>query len=312
FVYYVVTTDGDDFRSPNAFRVPKKSTLITLADVRRYFPLPGAYHFRFKVKVKENPWTVSSSSSHQEGGLEGCPFVWLDVLEEDHPLPLCDHRIYIKATRLSWYSSDCLPPKHTSSVGGEINPSMLGGRGRIDGSSQDQRATVASTSAGRGVGEGSKGLNNLDPNTGGFPSQHLSRKHNADASSAYQTSSSSSSANPSSSSSTATASASNSHNLIMTGPEAGLISSSTSSSRHDSPPSHLGRGGGGGVGAAGVYVQPGMNHTSGSSSYTSGSDGVDMLLFGEDMPSSSSSSANKGSSNGSSSTKLENNIDLIF
>lgn len=47
FVYYVVTTDGDDFQAPNAFRVPKKNSLVTLADVRRYFPLPGTYHFRY-------------------------------------------------------------------------------------------------------------------------------------------------------------------------------------------------------------------------------------------------------------------------
>lgn len=161
--------------------------------------------------------------------------------------------------------------------------------------------------------EGSRGLNNFEPDTGGFHSNHLPRKTNnyPDASSSpYQTSSS---RNPSSSSSTSTttttsaASASggasssthSTHNLIMEGGEAGLLSSSTSSSssfRQDSPPSHLGRAAGGG-GGAGVYVQPGgVNHTSSSTSYTSASDGVDMLLFGEDVP--SSSSTNKGSSNG--------------
>ncbi|CBZ51424.1 conserved hypothetical protein [Neospora caninum Liverpool] len=100
FIYYVITTDGDDLRCPNAFRIPKKPTHITLSDVRRHFPLPGTYHFRFRVKVKEHPWPPADLASAQQ------PFVWLDVLDDDQPLPLCDHRIYVKATRLSWHSGD--------------------------------------------------------------------------------------------------------------------------------------------------------------------------------------------------------------
>ncbi|PFH32251.1 hypothetical protein BESB_021920 [Besnoitia besnoiti] len=116
FVYYVVTSDGDDLKCPNAFRVPKKSSLITLGDVRRYFPLPGTYHFRFRVKVKENPWPLADSSPPQQ------PFVWLDVTGDDQPLPLCDHRIYVKATRLSWRSGG------TESLGGFLDGSRAAGR----------------------------------------------------------------------------------------------------------------------------------------------------------------------------------------
>ncbi|ESS28495.1 hypothetical protein TGDOM2_220090 [Toxoplasma gondii GAB2-2007-GAL-DOM2] len=128
FIYYVIANDGDDLRCPNAFRIPKKTTYITLSDVRRHFPLPGTYHFRFKVKVKENPWPATDSSSAQQ------PFVWLDVLDDDQPLPLYDHRIYVKATRLSWHAED------VASLGKSLRGFRTSGCGSDKGASRQSLA----------------------------------------------------------------------------------------------------------------------------------------------------------------------------
>ena len=51
-IQYCIPADGDDFRSPNVFLLSKPAQSVTVGDIRRAFPLPGAYVFRFKRKFQ--------------------------------------------------------------------------------------------------------------------------------------------------------------------------------------------------------------------------------------------------------------------
>lgn len=51
------------------------------------FPLEGDYHFRFKYKLNNT-------------------IVWIDLNSDDDKLPIFNGRIFIKATRISWTSSN--------------------------------------------------------------------------------------------------------------------------------------------------------------------------------------------------------------
>jgi len=85
-VLYHIPGDGDDADTPNAYPILKPSGAPTVREVRAKFPLPGTYHFRFKMK-----WGESSSSA-----------VWMDVTNEDAQVPLWDGKIIAKVTRISW------------------------------------------------------------------------------------------------------------------------------------------------------------------------------------------------------------------
>ncbi|CAD7957853.1 unnamed protein product [Amoebophrya sp. A120] len=86
-IYYHVPTDQDEAQFPNAFPLPKPSSEIRLRDVREKFPLPGVYHFRFKLK-----WSDNTS-------------VWMDVTNEDSVVPKFDEKIICKVLRVSWSGS---------------------------------------------------------------------------------------------------------------------------------------------------------------------------------------------------------------
>lgn len=48
---YFIPSDGDDADHPNVFQLPSDvvgSGSVRFGDVKRNFPLPGQYHFRFK------------------------------------------------------------------------------------------------------------------------------------------------------------------------------------------------------------------------------------------------------------------------
>eukprot|EP00392_Amoebophrya_sp_AT5.2_P012679 g12786.t1 len=91
-VYYHVPTDQDEQQFPNAFPLPKSALEIRLRDIRdklvlppgptidirEKFPLPGSYHFRFKLK-----WSDSQT-------------VWMDVTNEDSVVPSYDDKIICK------------------------------------------------------------------------------------------------------------------------------------------------------------------------------------------------------------------------
>eukprot|EP01071_Lankesteria_metandrocarpae_P000870 Lankesteria_metandrocarpae@DN1121_c0_g1_i1.p1 len=78
---YCVANDHDDFDNPNAFTISKRTEDITLRDVKSQFPLPGRYHFRFKMKFDTD-------------------FVWIDVTNDDVYVPSYHSKIFIKALRL--------------------------------------------------------------------------------------------------------------------------------------------------------------------------------------------------------------------
>ncbi|TYZ60209.1 hypothetical protein PybrP1_008257 [[Pythium] brassicae (nom. inval.)] len=86
--YYIQGEDGEDRSHPNAFRVPLPNAAadITLADVRRHFPLPAAaFHFRFRVNAK---------------AASGANFFWLDVTAPTLKVPLVNGRVICKLLRL--------------------------------------------------------------------------------------------------------------------------------------------------------------------------------------------------------------------
>eukprot|EP01066_Platyproteum_vivax_P006930 Platyproteum_vivax@DN2580_c0_g1_i1.p1 len=83
-VYYIVPSDYDDMEHPNAFPIQKPQEEIKLKDIRAKFPLPGKYHFRFKLRYDNS-------------------FVWIDVTNDDSSVPIFQQRIVAKVLRLSWH-----------------------------------------------------------------------------------------------------------------------------------------------------------------------------------------------------------------
>lgn len=87
-IRYFIPADGDDAAHPNIFHLPPSvRNPPTLRDVRQSFPLPGAYHFRFKKRL----------DGRGGGGL--C--VWMDVTEDASEVPMCDGVVLAKVSRLS-------------------------------------------------------------------------------------------------------------------------------------------------------------------------------------------------------------------
>lgn len=82
-IYYFIPGDSDDIDHPNAFPVMKSGNAVKLRDIRAKFPLPGTYHFRFKMK-----W--------------GSDFVWMDVTNEESAVPVFEDKVFAKVLRVSW------------------------------------------------------------------------------------------------------------------------------------------------------------------------------------------------------------------
>ncbi|CAE7240699.1 unnamed protein product [Symbiodinium sp. CCMP2592] len=87
-VFYHVPGDGDEAEMPNAFPVLKADGHILLQDIRSKFPLPGTYHFRFKMRWGPDPAHVA----------------WMDVTNEAAQVPMFDGRVVAKVTRVCWES----------------------------------------------------------------------------------------------------------------------------------------------------------------------------------------------------------------
>eukprot|EP00811_Abedinium_folium_P004607 NODE_14241_length_1120_cov_2.926485.p1 GENE.NODE_14241_length_1120_cov_2.926485~~NODE_14241_length_1120_cov_2.926485.p1 ORF type:complete len:139 (+),score=21.83 NODE_14241_length_1120_cov_2.926485:116-532(+) len=82
-VYYWLPGDNDEAEHPNTFTMPVAGgTTAKLRDVRAHFPLPGLYHFRFKMR-----WESA--------------FVWMDVTNEDSNVPLWEDKIITKVLRVN-------------------------------------------------------------------------------------------------------------------------------------------------------------------------------------------------------------------
>eukprot|EP00929_Paragymnodinium_shiwhaense_P096923 TRINITY_DN5866_c0_g1_i1.p1 TRINITY_DN5866_c0_g1~~TRINITY_DN5866_c0_g1_i1.p1 ORF type:complete len:174 (+),score=43.26 TRINITY_DN5866_c0_g1_i1:177-698(+) len=82
-VYYWLPGDNDESEHPNVFHMQSVDKAVKLRDIRSKFPLPGSYHFRFKMKWEQNA-------------------VWMDVTNEDSSVPLFDDKIFAKVLRVTW------------------------------------------------------------------------------------------------------------------------------------------------------------------------------------------------------------------
>jgi len=87
-VFYYVPEDGDEEDHPNFFTIGRAANKVRLGDVKKAFPLPGGYHFRFKKTFKST-------------------FVWLDVLDDYDVVPRFDGQIVAKVSRLSAPRGSC-------------------------------------------------------------------------------------------------------------------------------------------------------------------------------------------------------------
>jgi len=86
-IYYHVPSDHDDMIIPNAFAMalPEGSRELKLKQLRKSFPLPGTYHFRFKMK-----WEGDGKC------------VWMDITNGESVIPKYEDNIVAKVLRLSW------------------------------------------------------------------------------------------------------------------------------------------------------------------------------------------------------------------
>jgi len=96
-VHYFIPNDDDDVKQLNAFRISKSVESLRLRDVRSEFPLPGRYHFRFKLK--------------HDGA-----FVWIDVTNENSAVPQYEGKITCKVLRISWDDTDSPSRPQTTSA----------------------------------------------------------------------------------------------------------------------------------------------------------------------------------------------------
>mmetsp|Transcript_56610 Transcript_56610/g.104788 ORF Transcript_56610/g.104788 Transcript_56610/m.104788 type:complete len:153 (-) Transcript_56610:196-654(-) len=83
FVYYWLPGDNDEAEHPNAFSVARSGAGVKLGEIKASFPLPGSYHFRFKMRLDSGP-------------------LWMDVTNEDSFVPVFDDKIFAKVLRISW------------------------------------------------------------------------------------------------------------------------------------------------------------------------------------------------------------------
>lgn len=86
-ISYFIPEDGDSSEHPNVFSCDSTASTLTLAALRKAFPLPGKYHFR---ALK----TVGGSGG---GGMQ----VWLDLVDETTLVPSHDGDVVLKVSRIS-------------------------------------------------------------------------------------------------------------------------------------------------------------------------------------------------------------------
>jgi hypothetical protein len=96
-VCYHLPCDKDDSEHPNAYPIRKSAEDITLRDVKETFPLPGEYHFRFKVKVDSGSY-------------------WMDITDESEFVPIfAQRRIVAKVLRINWANQKKAGSRHSTS-----------------------------------------------------------------------------------------------------------------------------------------------------------------------------------------------------
>ncbi|CAK9073454.1 unnamed protein product [Durusdinium trenchii] len=105
-VFYHIPGDGDEAEMPNAFPVLKPEGQVMLQDVRSKFPLPGTYHFRFKMRWGPDPLQVA----------------WMDVTNEAAQVPFFDGKVVAKVTRVSWESKTGATAQTSAGSNGGYTP----------------------------------------------------------------------------------------------------------------------------------------------------------------------------------------------
>eukprot|EP00941_MAST-03F_sp_MAST-3F-sp1_P001506 g1506.t1 len=96
-IFYTVDgVKGEDVRHPNAYfckvRSKSSSSPILLRDIKRSFPLPGRYHFRFRVEVPAE--------------MSGVSEVFADVLGGSSPVPLYRGSVQARVFPLKYTEED--------------------------------------------------------------------------------------------------------------------------------------------------------------------------------------------------------------
>lgn len=86
WIRYFVPEDGDDSQHPNVYQSDNNGS-ITLGDIKRSFPLSGSFHFRFLKEIDRMT-------------------VWMDIADDNGPLPTHQGSVFIKANRLPTHSVD--------------------------------------------------------------------------------------------------------------------------------------------------------------------------------------------------------------
>eukprot|EP01082_Thalassiosira_pseudonana_P000583 g1465.t1 g1465 contig10:2149565-2150809(+) len=93
-VRYFLPEDGDVEDTPNVFLAPKPSRPgypPLLGQIKDSFPLPGAFHFRFKTALVPG----TDREKHAVA-------VWMDCTEEEEPVPVWQGAIVAKVTRIRY------------------------------------------------------------------------------------------------------------------------------------------------------------------------------------------------------------------
>jgi len=82
-IKYFIPEDGDDEKHPNVFFLKRAPTQqdLTLREIKKSFPIPGNYHFRFLTNIAS--YTV-----------------WLDVVNDDDTAPSFENGIFCKINRI--------------------------------------------------------------------------------------------------------------------------------------------------------------------------------------------------------------------
>jgi len=81
FIKYFIPEDGDEQSHPNVFKIENVQQ-PTLADIKRAFPVPGIYHYRFLKSL-------------------GSQIVWLDISDDKSQAPFFQGTVFVKASRIS-------------------------------------------------------------------------------------------------------------------------------------------------------------------------------------------------------------------
>ncbi len=82
-VHYFIPEDNETEKELNTFAIKLPKNKITLKDIKKSFPIKGEYIFRFKQKYLKKE-------------------VFVDVLDENLRVPLCNNQIIFKANRTRW------------------------------------------------------------------------------------------------------------------------------------------------------------------------------------------------------------------